>query len=494
MKRFLGIILAVCMLLCILPANVFAATDIKELHATVTPPEIGKKPSKVKLPDDSRFTITEQSWSGNFDNGTFKEGESYTVTYKVKFKNYKDVVNYRLNIKEGRKVTLNGYEVTVVSNDKIENATLKYTFPPLTSTPTEVQAPKETKTLTKEYTVTEEVSFTEEPETFSGRIFFDIVAPVTGQTPVLNVSTTNPEIEIAKVTLNGTFNADGTYIEGDPYKFVITFVIKGDVNMILPPAARDRDATVSGKETSYNISSKNPKQGTLSISFDAPHSKTYLDVSRIYSAEHADSLNWQAKAQLFVIKNSDQAWRLNLGTATNSDGTELNIPVDSITHIIVDTADNVDNTFMEEMLNLKEVWLSPDVNVTKFIGDHAGHGPAYQWLYAWQTNAAKTWDFKLYVPESKLPEVVELFNSMNGRTHRMRWFETVVYSGNDVYDAYEKKLSGQDVSIPWCTNHEYTFEITTADRVMIEQDCGHTRSFCYSCRICGKSAMRTERC
>ena len=480
------------MLLCILPSNVFAVSYIKELHATVTQPEIGQKPAKVKLPADSRFEVTETKWSGGFDNGTFKVGESYTVTYKVKFKNYKDVVNYRLNIKEGRDVTLNGNQVKITSHDKIENATLQYTFPALIedAAPVVPTGPIEHKTLTKEYSsAIPDSTFTEEAVEIEGQLRFTVPTPIAGKTLNPEASTENPDLEITKVILEGDFNPDGTCIAGDSYKFIVYFKIKGNVNKILPIQVAKMDATVNGAEKSYYVSDRTVrKTAYLIVTIEAPHEKTHVDFSKMYSLEYADSCNWEAHPKLQVISDGDAAYNYVTHGAPDVDAPDY-VPdySESITSIIVDTSEHVINSFMEDGSNLNEVWLSPKVNVTQFIGEHAANGPAYQFLYAWKDSAAQKWAFKLYVPEEKLSEIQQLF--ADNPNNRMRWFETVVYKGNDVYAAYEKKQAGEDISIPWCTNHVYDYTITTADRVMIEQDCAHTRWFCYSCRICGKPEM-----
>ncbi len=482
----LCIILSVIMLFSQMQITASAATALGEVHARVTQPAPGKKPAKVKLIQTDLFTVTETTWDGNFnDDGTFKYGEVYTVTYKVTFENYKSVIDYRLIVKEGRLVTLNGNEAKVTYNNKIDKATFQYTFPPLTDEVANapIKGPTEKKKLTKEFPPSvPEQTFAEEPAVISETeiIQFYYTPIASGQKPDLNIVSAHPDIEVTKVTVDGTFNSDGTCIEGDKYKISVDFKVKGNVNKLLPPVKYGINpiAKLNEIEYIYNREKETRKTGSFTATVEAARPKTYLDTSKFLSKEHADTFNYKAIPTLAVLKSKTDAYNLNQGKT--SDG----VLDYSITSVIVDTADNVDNTFMEDMLNLKEVWLSPEVDPVSFIEQHAGHGPAFQWLYAWQDYSAKTWDFKLYVPECKLEAIKELFNS--NPNNRMRWFETVVYKGNDVYDAYEKKNSGQDVSIQWCTNHNYNKEITTADRVMIEQDCAHTRAFSYSCSICGK--------
>ena len=80
MKKLLSMLLCLCLMISILPTSVFAATEIKVLHAQVTEPAVGQKPGKVTLTGDTRFKVTETNWSGTLnDDGTFKAGEVYTV-------------------------------------------------------------------------------------------------------------------------------------------------------------------------------------------------------------------------------------------------------------------------------------------------------------------------------------------------------------------------------------------------------------------------------
>ena len=200
MKRFFAGLLTLCMLFSILPTNVLAVTEIKVLHAQVAEPEVGKKPGKVTLTGDTRFKVTETNWSGNLnDDGTFKAGEVYTVEYKVAFKNYKDVVNYRLVIKEGINVTLNGYKAKIKYKDGIEKATLAYTFPVLTETgvaddPNRGFAGVKDSISSGTTVVDTEQTFTEEATRIEERIDFTVTKPVSGESPVVSAQTTHPDI------------------------------------------------------------------------------------------------------------------------------------------------------------------------------------------------------------------------------------------------------------------------------------------------------------
>ena len=64
MKRILGIILSLCMLLCILPANVFAATQIGRSDITVNEPEVGAKPIASATLYNQSLEVVNVEWVG----------------------------------------------------------------------------------------------------------------------------------------------------------------------------------------------------------------------------------------------------------------------------------------------------------------------------------------------------------------------------------------------------------------------------------------------
>lgn len=395
----------------------------------------------------------------------------------------RDVVKYRLVIKEGIDVTLNGYQAKITYKDNIEHATLSYTFPVLTESgvaddPDRVLAGvKDTVSSGTNVTDTDQ-TFTEAPTLFEDRIDFTVTKPVAGQTPSVSAKTSHPDILVTGVKWDGVFTPDKKFMAGNTYTVKISFKIKGDVNKILQPnAAGKRYASINGEGTYYALSDNTFKTGTVTASYEAPMPKTYINMGWIYSKEDADRIKSSVTDKLYVYKSYKEANELKFYSEIDA--------VEDVTHVIVDAEGKISGAFMEELHNLQEVWLSSKVDAKYFIQSFVDAGPMYQRMYAWTSNGAKTWDFKLYVPKDSLPNGLQ-----SGFVLRSRffWFETVLYDG-DVYEAYEKKQAGQDVKIPWCTNHKYTNRVTTADHVMIERDCYHSRWFCYSCEYCGKPEM-----
>jgi hypothetical protein len=67
MKRILEIILTICMLLSILPTNVFAA-NITIFNVTVNKPKVGEELSyEASVPETASTYVTKVEWNGSLD-------------------------------------------------------------------------------------------------------------------------------------------------------------------------------------------------------------------------------------------------------------------------------------------------------------------------------------------------------------------------------------------------------------------------------------------
>ena len=67
MKRILGIILTICVLLSILPTNVFAATMISKSDITVNAPEAGVAPIAFASVFNQSLEVVNVEWVGELD-------------------------------------------------------------------------------------------------------------------------------------------------------------------------------------------------------------------------------------------------------------------------------------------------------------------------------------------------------------------------------------------------------------------------------------------
>lgn len=92
MKRIFSLVLCLVMILSMLPANVFAASTVSVFRITVTEPKEGEKPvNSGSVPATASTEVVKVEWKGDFnDDGTFADGERYTVEVTVKIKDGTD--------------------------------------------------------------------------------------------------------------------------------------------------------------------------------------------------------------------------------------------------------------------------------------------------------------------------------------------------------------------------------------------------------------------
>ena len=483
MRKFLSILLCLCLMISILPVSVFAATEIKVLHAQVTEPAVGQKPGKVTLTGDTRFKVTETKWSGNLNaDGTFMAGEVYSVEYKVTFKNYKDVVNYRLVIKEGIDVTLNGYKARIKYKDGIEHATLTYTFPVLTETgvaddPTRDLAGVKDSMSSEIAAKDTDQTFAEEATRIEERIEFTATAPIAGESPVVTAQTSHPDILITSVNWSGTFTPDKKFMAGYNYKLEIAFKIKGDVNKVLQPYAGNRLAAINGEWIHYDINRKNDKEGTLTKSFECKTAKPVVDITKYFSQAQADE-RWVTVYPMHPTEIIVKEGELLMDICRRYSEEQYNC----VKKIVFDytyasSAVWSDAHCIQRFPNLEELWLGPNVNPKEFFDDYADSRfglTGDEWIMPYKTRSLDSQKMTAFVPEvnaDKLPE--------EGAYMR---FTTKLYSGN-LMDAYKK---GPSAGYDRCTNHDYSRVIYTPDRTYSMKSCLAAVRYYYSCSKCGK--------
>ena len=482
MKKLLSMLLCLCLMISILPTSVLAATEIKVLHAQVTEPAVGQKPGKVKLTGDTRFKVTETNWSGTLnDDGTFKAGEVYTVEYKVTFKNYKDVVNYRLVIKEGIDVTLNGYKAKIKYKDGIEHATLSYTFPVLTETgvaddPTRDLAGVKDSMSSGTIATDTNQTFAEEATRIEERIEFTATAPIAGESPVVSAQTSHPDILITSVNWSGTFTPDKKFMAGYKYKIEIEFKIKGDVNKVLQPAAGNRLAAINGEWIHYDINRKNDKEGTLTHSFECKTARPVVDITKYFSQAQADE-RWVTVYPMHPTEIIVKEGELLMDKCHRYSAEQYNCVKKIVLDYTYVTSVWTDAYYLQEFVNLEELWLGPNVNPKEFFNDYQESRrdlTGDEFVVPYKTRSLDSQKMTAFVPEvnaDKLPE--------EGIYRR---FTTKLYSGN-IMDAYKK---GPSVGYDWCTNHDFSDLLCTPDRIYSMKSCMAPVRYYYSCKKCGK--------
>ena len=160
---------------------------------------------------------------------------------------------------------------------------------------------------------------------------------------------------------------------------------------------------------------------------------------------------------------------------------------DSIRTLILDADKVTEDTcfFIAYADYLKELWLSDKVDVYQFIQAM----DTYLWLpiagvYRWERQSDMpfyTAETTVFIPESAVPA---LKAAQAERGYKIP-YTIKTYSGNDVYAA--QKAGAAAAKDNWCTAHQYTMQIRTADRVYTyAQACQYARRYYWSCAICGK--------
>lgn len=228
---------------------------------------------------------------------------------------------------------------------------------------------------------------------------------------------------------------------------------------------------------------------------------TYIDnayrkiiENQIYTEKQADSLWWKLNERdmiLTPIKEYDDLGDKFYDSKLSSDES-LNI-----TRLLVDYP-SATATYLHQiqlkrsncLQNIREVWLSPQVDVWAFIDDLQSEfiQDEYQagtkddfikyedklWFSGGMMNGFCT----IYVPESELPKGLLSYSS---KPLSPVYF-VKVYSG-DVYEAFKK---GDSAAREWCPGHEYTGKAYTASRMKQHMTCQQPNEWYYSCKWCGK--------
>ena len=130
--------------------------------------------------------------------------------------------------------------------------------------------------------------------------------------------------------------------------------------------------------------------------------------------------------------------------------------------------------------NIREVWLSPQVDSWEYINDlqevFADLGAA---LYFDGSGGMFNGFCTIYVSdEGELPKGLLSYST---KPLSPVYF-VKVYSG-DVYEAFKK---GDSAAMEWCSGHDYTGKAYTASRMKQHMTCQQPNEWYYSCKWCGK--------
>lgn len=271
MKRIITIILALCMLLCVLPMNASAATMVSIFELYVNVPVVGEAPMYRADGPNTSCEVTKVEWFGNFDaNGCFMANEKYTVNITTRL--FDDMDKY-IVYKEGSvRVNKKAAPIISISADKRE-AVVSYTFS------TEIATTS----------VVKDANFT-------------IAEPVDGEKPSTVITTDRSDIFIvSKPKWTGEFDENGCFMGNKTYSCTFGIKVKDGVDVTIPSSSMERNYYLNGEKLSVGGVQNNGKMMTTNKNFSVALNNKKLDFENIYSEEYADSCNFEAHGQLLVI-------------------------------------------------------------------------------------------------------------------------------------------------------------------------------------------------
>ena len=252
-------------------------------------------------------------------------------------------------------------------------------------------------------------------------------------------------------------------------------------------------ATVNGVAATIRTSAQ--YYPTLQVSLTIPGERYTEEEKKELNADltRKTELLQQAKRATVTPRtqaeaNAKQYENFAAGVSVMTDPNHVLENTDNIRTLILDTNEKItDGTcfFICHASYLKELWLSDKVDVYSFIQAMN----TYLWLpiagvYRWEKQS----DMPFYTAETvvSIPEsAVPALKAAQAQRGYIIPYTIKTYSGNDVYAA--QKAGDAAAKDNWCTAHQYTLQIRTADRVYTyAQACQYARRYYYSCAICGK--------
>lgn len=271
-------------------------------------------------------------------------------------------------------------------------------------------------------------------------------------------------------------------------------------------------ATINGKQA--RILTSAPYFPRMQFTFTVPGGKagpqkkdhTFLDYD-VKKKEYRSTLPYISKKEAdeiyppyhkFDVLTLDKSYKFNdlmNETVTTSSGHSYGrLNQLFMTKMIIDVSNGADNyncsEFTEELgaeyttiFNLKEVWLSPKVNIVKYITDlnKSTIDPLFPNGRQYQGQSTKLYTAQgtLLIPEESAKAVLSLLAlDPTEPTYTIRTYRGDVYAAQKAGVAATKPLT--------CTKHIFTAKIMAADRVCQYQTCSQPFKWYYSCKICGK--------
>lgn len=202
-----------------------------------------------------------------------------------------------------------------------------------------------------------------------------------------------------------------------------------------------------------------------------------------YTVEQADSLWWKRNKREMVLRGLKETEYSDLGDKFYK-SLLLKDDALNISRLLVDyptaTAGYLYGDFVFQytcLQNVREVWLSPKVDAYAFINELQEDIARYE-NYPPYSGGMMNGFCTIYVSDGDLPKGLLSYSS---KPLSPVYF-VKVYSGN-VYEAFKK---GDSAAKDWCSGHDYTGEIYTANRIKQHATCQQPNEWYYSCKWCGK--------
>ncbi len=477
MKKYLFISLLALLSLTAAAASVISYITI----VGIDNPVAGAKPDRTAMAaytndpnkKNANINVTSVKWTGKFDaDGCFIPGNEYKVSVTATIKSGSDRIydkNLRsLSGKLCERTKISGKAAVVESaSEKVAVISRTYKLP---------QAKSSQKAGTGA-AVIDYVSIRGICTPFFGeRPKYDAYTILKGK------SEEDERMEVTKFTWSGKFDKFGRFKSGEKYTAKAYIKIKDGVNAnfsakfkqyvgssgwsshILNMSAviescTDRNmviyCTFTTKEVQYNGNGLGRTYYTLqeARSLHDEYCKTLIvNESSVYGNDAR--LEWREYSRMVLDIDDDRKTENYLGIRG-----------------------------LFAAFGLKEIWLSgkysrEDVlKVITSIENSSWNSEfwknqvyvGFPWIYT--SGYMMTGDSYLVVPEGSVP------SGFRAGPYTIR-----TYRG-DVYSALEKGVEHTD---EWCTNHVYTSQLATADRVAEYAGCDHSNKYYYSCKYCGK--------
>ena len=441
-------------------------------HASVAEPVIGAKPADAVITEGQGVKVGKTEWIGELNNGTFREGVSYTVRCTL----VPSMSTSRLKLEEGEKVTINGQVATVISASSTEVVT-EFTFAPTTKA---VAAVADNGVLRE------------------AQFYYN--KPLVGDKPSRHIAVAQSDaLYITDITWSGDFDENGRFMAKKTYQLEFTVRVRDGVNMTIPDSSniKVRDYRLNDSlltvNTGYSSTGKAIRFNT-NVYIDLPHD--LVDIAELYTLEQADALENTRNVQKYgdlILNNASvekyiEEYRIDYRQCPIAYVLYLDTPeVMYANRLLVDyTTDNnrygTPGKALDLLPNITELWLSPEVDVKRWLSEMQEHTPfGYEGLDL----GPNCWsNFTVYISSEKYP---------NGWMDQyvaayLYPFRIQIYDG-DVYTAFEKAGKGEQVGRDWCFKHEYTLTAARPDCVMKYATCQNATWYCYSCEHCGKPEL-----